>query len=240
MLARVLIAEGDIMAILLHCSCGTKLSVDDSLAGKKTRCPRCREIVMVPAMASPASAAEPDEEPILGVPVDPSQEKIPPADDETPILGVTLEPGRGKKPSPSGKAPLRSVILERGRSRTRPHMPPPAPVWPWVVGGVAGSCLLLGAVIAVIWVLSDEGNPPPIVKVQPPVWKEKKDFWFEEKEDFDAGKNDWPKKDWQDVVKDKKLDPPFRPVEPIVAELVNGRYEHRGQILWGDFFALCY
>ena len=233
------------MAILLHCSCGTKLSVDDSLAGKKARCPRCREVVMVPA--SPASAAEPDEEPILGVPVVLALEETPSPGEEAPILGVTLDSGWGKRPSGADKAPPRRVVLDRGRKGDPSRRPQPAPVWPWLVGGVAGSCLLLGAVVAVIWVLSDAGNPRPIVKGPLPIWKDKKDFWIEEKKDFDGGKNDWradkkdwlkDKKDWDKKFEDKKFElPPFRPIEPIEARLVAGRYQHTGQILLGDFFA---
>src|SRR5262245_55392393 len=136
------------MAILLHCSCGSKLSVDDSLAGKKARCPRCRDVIMVPATASPASAAEPGEEPIPGVPVDLALEETPSPGEEAPILGVTLEPRRGIKPSAADKAPPRRVIFERGRKGDPSRRPQPAPVWPWVVGGVAGSCLLIGAIIA--------------------------------------------------------------------------------------------
>jgi hypothetical protein len=37
------------MAISFSCACGKKYSVDDSLAGKRTRCPACKAALVVPA-----------------------------------------------------------------------------------------------------------------------------------------------------------------------------------------------
>jgi hypothetical protein len=46
------------MAVIVECSCGEQLRVNDDLLGKKVQCPGCQGAVMVPASAPPADRAE--------------------------------------------------------------------------------------------------------------------------------------------------------------------------------------
>jgi DNA-directed RNA polymerase subunit M/transcription elongation factor TFIIS len=45
------------VAIALSCACGAKLSVPDSMAGKKGKCPTCGALLAVPANASASAFA---------------------------------------------------------------------------------------------------------------------------------------------------------------------------------------
>ena len=48
------------MAIQVRCpGCGATLSVKDEMGGKKGKCPKCAQLMMIPATAAPPSAAAP-------------------------------------------------------------------------------------------------------------------------------------------------------------------------------------
>lgn len=48
------------MAIIVHCSCGKKFKAKDSLAGKRVRCPGCKEPVRVEASATVSAGKKGD------------------------------------------------------------------------------------------------------------------------------------------------------------------------------------
>ena len=218
------------MPILMQCPCGAKLSVDDSLAGKKTRCPRCRAVLQAPARTTPAPP--------------PLPAKIKPSADE-PILGIVLDEPAPANKAPKHEEPIRRVVIDERRPAKRPRRftPEPAPVWPKVVGGIATTCMLIGAVISVVAVLSNSGGPDRIQKDKKAWVGAKKDLFWDKKEPiWDKKERFEDKKGWP--VDDKKVDlkiiekkPPFRPVDPIIANLADGRYQFVGQILLGDTFA---
>lgn len=64
--------------ITFLCSCGARLQVPDTAAGKKSRCPKCQAAVRVPPGPSKILAGETEEDaPTRPLPVVP-----PPEDDE--------------------------------------------------------------------------------------------------------------------------------------------------------------
>ena len=216
------------MSILMQCPCGAKLSVDDCLAGKKTRCPRCRAVLLAPAPTTPVPP--------------PLPAKTKPSADE-PILGIVLDEPAPASKAPKAKEPRRGAVIDERRpvKRSRSFTPEPAPVWPKVVGGIAATCMLIGAVISVVAVLSNSSGPDRIQKdkkawvgaKKDPFWDKKAPIWDKKGWPVDEKKADDKKDDFKIIEKE----PPFRPVEPIIANLADGRYQFAGQILLGDTFA---
>ena len=45
------------MPIAVQCSCGQKLNVPDQMAGKQGKCPKCQQLLRIPAAAAPAGNA---------------------------------------------------------------------------------------------------------------------------------------------------------------------------------------
>ncbi|MCE9581555.1 MAG: DUF4282 domain-containing protein [Planctomycetes bacterium] len=76
------------MPILTTCPCGSRFKAPDRLAGKRVRCPKCSEILTVPAGETPDAPIEetaPPVEPAAAAPADAGQ--------ETPDAGPPAAPG---------------------------------------------------------------------------------------------------------------------------------------------------
>jgi hypothetical protein len=232
------------------------LSVDDSLAGKKARCPRCQAVLGVPSRNTPeppdvARKATkppplPDEEPILGIVL--GQPGKTPSEEE-PILGIVLDQGKPARNAPRDEKPIRGVVRDdrRPASRSRRSAPAPAPIWAWVVGGVTAACLVLGLTITLIVMLSDAGDGEPGVvrkdkwagAEKGPVWDKKDLIWDKkepiwDKKDRFEDKKGWPGDDKKALDKFIDKQPPFRPVEPIPVKLADGKFRYAGRILPTD------
>ena len=99
------------MAILIKCSgCGVAMSAAEKFAGKKIKCPKCGEIVLIEEPA----AQEPVEELVAEEPVEESLETQQPVAEEEPIA---------ETPAETGPAPLDFDLDEPEQEAAEPKLP---------------------------------------------------------------------------------------------------------------------
>lgn len=79
------------MPIAVQCSCGQRLNVPDNLAGKQGKCPKCQQLIRIPA-AQPAA-------PVAATP--PAPRASAPAAVDPGLAGLLEEAGVGKKTGPT-------------------------------------------------------------------------------------------------------------------------------------------
>src|SRR4051794_4738742 len=75
------------MPIIPCPSCGTKLKVPESAAGKKVACPSCKQVVTVPAMPPGPAASGPSPPPAPPGAASTSRPARPPIDEVTEEIG---------------------------------------------------------------------------------------------------------------------------------------------------------
>jgi hypothetical protein len=124
------------MPIAFSCpSCGSRLKVPDSLAGRKAKCSQCGGVVAVSAAAPPVVRPRPKTNPVRR----PTPEEVEPEErprrepedrDEDEVPRKERRPKKKKKKRLAKRA-------ERGSS-----------IWPWWVGGLTG-CLVV-ALVAIL------------------------------------------------------------------------------------------
>ncbi|MFQ3592276.1 MAG: hypothetical protein SNJ82_03685 [Gemmataceae bacterium] len=88
------------MAISFVCDCGKPLRVKEELAGKKVRCPACKEVARVPAAEQDEVAGPSDDQPHSGYAVHEEESRRP----EPP------KRRRKKKAKPAFQFPWRLVV----------------------------------------------------------------------------------------------------------------------------------
>jgi len=112
------------MAIRFHCPAGHRLSVDESRAGRKVRCPRCKQIVQVPEVTENGTPRQPPEGKAKRPPLPPPREPADKAEVDQSGAQARLNEAAGSKPPPR-KPP------KRGSKPKPPPLPtarkPPRP-----------------------------------------------------------------------------------------------------------------
>ncbi|MDQ7780835.1 MAG: hypothetical protein RDV41_14155, partial [Planctomycetota bacterium] len=81
------------MAITVSCACGKVMSVPDSLAGKKGKCPGCQAVITIPV---PGGAPAPSTKAAPAAPAKPATGRVPvapkPATGQVPVAPRPLAP----------------------------------------------------------------------------------------------------------------------------------------------------
>ncbi len=137
------------MPIIVTCDCGAKLRAQDEHAGKKTRCPRCGALLVIPA---DGGDRPPDVEPVEEEPPRRGVVAPPPAPRPSRAsYGVSQE----DEPAPR-RRPARDPLNFDDEDDDKPRRPRPRPRprptggdgW-GINAGVGGGILMM--VIAIIW-----------------------------------------------------------------------------------------
>jgi hypothetical protein len=133
--------------IPVSCSCGRALKIKDELAGKKVRCPACRNVVQVPQPNQ-----DPEDEIMQMLLSDSEDEPAPPSSPEPPEPeGIKAEaPQRASPPSPPPSLPKKKPEKKpREPERRQPRVVFEEGWFGSVNSGVIGGLLMM--VIAVVW-----------------------------------------------------------------------------------------
>jgi hypothetical protein len=136
------------MPLTVNCSCGQQLRVQETLAGKKVRCPKCQGVVMVPQpVAEPLPLPDPIEEPLLEVlPADPpavAVSKRPRQEHDIPSSELSSRP----RPLPRSEDELEAPRIAKRELRRSPEQA--GSRFGSVNAGVGGGLLMI--LIAVVW-----------------------------------------------------------------------------------------
>jgi hypothetical protein len=169
------------MPIPLTCPCGRALRIKDELAGRKVRCPACKDVLSVPEPGEdedeeipevlPAETEEDDEappaRPTRRDAVRPSRRR--PNDDEDAETGIQAEPRRGAPPALPRCPDDEDEEPRRPRRRRRPRRAPRPAFGQGGFGtseaGIAGGAVMM--LIAVVWFFG--GLAVGIIFIYPPI-----------------------------------------------------------------------
>lgn len=151
-----------LVPIPLTCPCGRSLNIKDELAGRKVRCPACRDVLSVPDYEE---EPEPEPEVIEAIAADPAED-----DDD---FRVTARPGsRSSRPVRRREPELDTPPPRKRRRRRLRHDDDRGPRVAFERGwfgsvnaGVAGGLLMI--VIAIVWFVV--GLAGGIIFFYPPV-----------------------------------------------------------------------
>jgi hypothetical protein len=136
------------MAIPLTCDCGRFLRIKDELAGRKVRCPECRDILTVP---EPDWAREGEEELLDALPAEPArrESRRRSAIQTQPSWRETEAESSVLTAEPPPPRPRSRPLPERERPRREPRVVVEQGWFGNTNAGVLGGLLMI--LIAIVW-----------------------------------------------------------------------------------------
>ncbi|KAF0244922.1 MAG: peptidase S1 and S6 [Planctomycetota bacterium] len=118
------------MPIITTCKCGFRFKAPDKLAGRKARCPKCNEVVQIPALEDEAASAPIEE-------AAPPAEPAAPARNTSPEVETSEGPGALPPKEPIGESdpapaapPEETKAAEEPKPEAPAEAPPPAAASP--------------------------------------------------------------------------------------------------------------
>ena len=136
------------MPISLACACGRAMRIKDELAGRRIRCPQCKEILSVPE-AAPEKNEEDEVLDVLLTPVSATENaRSAPASREPPEA-ERIEERKPYRPPPKAKRDPRPPEMKRARERRTPRVTFEEGWFGSMNAGVIGGILMM--IIAAVW-----------------------------------------------------------------------------------------